>query len=359
MKYYLTLTLLLTALPGWAQEAASGFDLRATLSAGLLAGPQSTEAPRNGSPVSAGFRAMLYPTFKFNDHWSFSGAVQVHSRPYFAEELETQGYGVRADILQGTLNYSRFWKDGSLVVRVGELSSAFGSFLLHYDDADNPLIGMPQTYGYYYAPVSTYGLMGVEADATYKKIDVRGQFVNSSPANRRSIFDHDQYGNWAGGAGYTIRQGFRVGVSTFYGPYLDQHSAYYFPGEAPPHQLPAGAFGVDAQWASGHWNVQGELQRFVFDYRLIPTYHEQAGYVEVRRVLHPRWFIAQRSGYLNNSAGPGTQAFEVAAGFRPDSRQIVKFGYGLERTGGSGGKLERTIELQFVTALHPFSFARN
>jgi len=341
----------------WCQEAQAGLDLRATLSTGLFEGSAPTAQPRNGSPWVAGMRAMLYPTWKWNDHWSVSGAVQIHSRPYFAEEMRTQGFGVKSDILQATLNYARFWRDGSMVVRAGVLSSAFGSFLLRYDDATNPLINAPPTYGYYYAPVGTLGLTGVQADATYKKLDTRAQFVNSSPANRRSLFDHDQYGSWAAGAGYTIRQGFRVGASFYNGPYLSQNYPYYFPGEAPPHQLPARAFGVDAQWASGHWDIQGELQRFAMEYRLIPTFHEQAEYVEIRRVLHPRWFIAQRTAYVSNSAAPSMQTFEAAVGFRPNRSGIVKVGYGVDRVSGPTGTLARVFQLQVVTLLHPLSRA--
>jgi hypothetical protein len=343
----------------WSQEAHSGLDLRATVSLGVFEGSAATESPRNGSSWVAGVRAVLYPTWKLNDHWSVSAAVQVHSRPYFAEEMDTQGYGLKTDVLQATLNYARFWKDGSIVFRAGALSSAFGSFLLRYDDAENPLINAPKTYGYYYAPVSTLSLMGGEVDATFKKLDARAQFVNSSPANRRSIFDRDQYGNWAGGAGYTIRQGLRVGVSAYDGHYLDRQFPYYFPGEAPPHDLPARALGVDAQWATGHWNVQAELQRFVMEYRLIPTFREQAGYVEVRRVLHPRWFIAQRTGYIANSASPTAQSFEAVLGFRPNRRQIVKAGYGLDRVSGPQGSLGRTFQLQLVTLVHPSSLAGN
>ena len=359
LAVYGVTALLLTSHAAWPQEAGSGFDLHATVSAQMYDGPESTEAPRYGSPLTGGIQTVLYPTWKLNDHWSVSGAVEGHTRPYYVDELQTQGYGLKANILQATLNYSRFWKNGSMVLRAGELSSAFGSFLLRYDAADNPLVGTPQTYGYYYSRVSTLGLTGAEADGTFEKLDFRAQLVNSSPANPRSILDHDQYGNWAGGAGYTIRQGLRVGVSAFRGPYLSRHYLYYFPGEAPPNQLPAGALGMDVEWATGHWNVQGELQRFVMTYHVIPTFHEQAGYAEVRRVLHPRWFIAERTGYVASSAGTPVQEFEAVAGFRPDSRQIIKVGYGVDRTSVPGGKWERMFELQLVTTLHPLSLAGN
>src|SRR5580704_9695561 len=133
-----------------AQEANSGFDLRATLSGQAAAASESTEPPRSGSPVNAGFRSVFYPTWKLSDHWTFTGALQFYSRPYFFESFSTQGYGVKGDILQATLNYSRISDKGSILIRAGQLSTAFGSFLLHYDDADNALIDLPMEYGYYY-----------------------------------------------------------------------------------------------------------------------------------------------------------------------------------------------------------------
>src|SRR4030095_10669275 len=90
-------------------------------------------APRFGSPLTAGFRGMLYPTFKINQNWTASGTIQIHTRPYFLEQLSTQGYGAKADVLQGLLTYSRFSNNRSIVFRVGQLSSSFGSFLLRYD----------------------------------------------------------------------------------------------------------------------------------------------------------------------------------------------------------------------------------
>ena len=169
----------------WAQEASSGFELRVTASEQMATSGQLQEEPRDGSPVTGGFRAMLYPTWKIDDHWSVKGVVQVHSRPYFFDEFSTQGYGVKADILQANLSYSRFWNGGSMDVRAGALSSAFGSFLLRYDDATNPMIDMPMSYGYYGAGVTSLGLTGAQVDVTRGSVDVQTQFVNSSPANRR------------------------------------------------------------------------------------------------------------------------------------------------------------------------------
>ncbi len=93
--------------------------------------------------MTGGFRLMLYPTWKLSKHWAVAGAIQSESRPYLYSDFNTQGYGLKTTVLQGYLSYSQFWKGGSLVVRTGQLSSAFGSFLLRYDDADNALIDIP------------------------------------------------------------------------------------------------------------------------------------------------------------------------------------------------------------------------
>jgi hypothetical protein len=350
--------LLLAGAACWAQEAGSGFELRTTISTAGFYTHLLSEAPRDGGPLAGGFRALLYPTWKLNGHWAVSGAVQVHSRPYFPDEFSSQGYGIRTTILQGNLSYSQFWSKGSLVIRAGQLSSAFGSFLLRYDPATNPLILSPPGYGYYEG-VTLKGLTGAQADATVGKLDLRAQFVNSSPVNPRSVFDKDQYGTWAGGVGYTIQQGFRVGVSAFRGPYLDRHYEYYFPGEAPPRGLPASGYGIDVQWGRGPWNVYGELQKFQFAYRAIPTFNEQTGYAEVRRVLAPRWFVAARIGFEREGDEDAAQSYEAVAAYRPNTHQILKFGYLVQLGADYRGTLGNVAVVQLVTTLRPFSFARD
>jgi hypothetical protein len=235
------------------------------------------------------------------------------------------------------------------------LSSAFGSFLLRYDDAVNPLIGMAAEYGYYYSGVITLGLAGIQADVTEGRFDFRAQFTNSSPANRRSVFDSDQYGNWAGGVGYTIWQGFRVGASGYRGPYLSRAYAYYFPGEATPKDLPATAWGFDASWGHGPWNAYGEWQRFEDDYRVIPTYRYSAAYGEMRRVLNARWYLATRLGYLHPEGHPGHQIYKTAVGFRPDAHQLVKAGYEILQGSAIHGTLSNVFAIQVVTTFRVIS----
>lgn len=328
------------------QEAGSGFELRTTLSAEAFGSDELTGPPRDGDPVSGGFRAMLYPVWKLSDDWSIEGAVQIHSMPYFFDEFANPGYSVKADVMQAHLNYSHFWKKASVVVRAGMLSSAFGSFLLRYDDMVNPLIDKPLEYSYY-GGINPLGLAGIQTDVTYGKFDLRAQLVNSSPLNRRAVYDQDQYGNWAGGAGYTVKQGFRVGGSLLRGPYLSRDYPYFFPGEAPPNTLPATGVGVDVSWGRGPWNVYGEWQRFQMDYHAIPTFREQFVYGEVRRVLSPRWYVAIRQGEATHSVGPNVNVFEAAAGYRPSPFELVKLEY----------ETNKTVAIQFVTSFSPLAIA--
>jgi hypothetical protein len=335
-----------------AQEASSGVDFRATLTGQAVASNELTQAPRSGSPLVLGSRGVFYPTWKINDNWFVAGALQLVSRPFYYEDLSTPGYGAKGMVLLSTLNYSRVSNKGYILVRAGEMPTAFGSFMLRYDDADNPLVDLPIEYGYYYSTVSILGVAGAQVDAARGRWDARAQFANSSPANPRSLFAHDQYGNWAGGAGFTIRQGFRVGASAYRGPYLDRQYAYFFPGEANPSKLPANAIGLDANWAHGHTTVLGEVQRFVLPYVAIPTFRETAGYVEVKRVLSPRWYVAVRNGYSSANASGQLQTLESVAGFHLNRLELIKVSYEYEHYSTGSQRNDNTLGIQFVTTLH-------
>jgi hypothetical protein len=340
-----------------AQEAGSGFDLRSTLSTQFAASTISEEPPRSGTPVTAGFRSIFYGTWKLSDHWTAFGAWQLNSRPYFYTDLSTLGYGFNGDLVQATLSYSRVSGKGSVLIRAGQLQTAFGSFPLRYDDATNPLVDLPIEYGYD-GPVSTLGLAGAQIDASRGKWDGRLQFVNSSADNPRSILAPDQYGNWAGGGGYTIRQGFRIGASGFRGPYLVRGDSDLPAGELNPSRLPANALGIDVEWERGHWNVQGEVQRFVFPNAGVPTLRQEAGYAEVKRALNPRWYVAARSGFSGTNGDGDTQNLEAAAGFRPDRFQLIKADYELTHNSIGAYSLDKTFSIQVVTMLHLISASR-
>jgi hypothetical protein len=93
------------------------------------------------------------------------------------------------------------------------------------------------------------------------------------------------------------------------------------------------------------------------DYRAIPTFHEHTGYVEARRVLHPRWYAAVRTSYLRASAFPGREVFEIAAGYRPNPYQILKAGYTIQQGPAIRGTQANAFTLQLVTSFTPVSWA--
>ena len=345
-------TLLAVGCSAAAQESAAGVDVRATVTGQFAASSLFTQTGVDKSPASAGLRAVVYPTIKMSEHWTATAAWQLYTRPYFFDSFAQKNTGASGALLQGSLNYARVSEKGSLVIRAGILPTAFGAFLLRYDDAENPLVDLPQSYGYYYEPVSSLGVAAAQVDATHGRFDGRVQFANSSPANPRSIAARDQYGNWAGGAGVTVRQGFRIGVSGYRGPYLSRDYAFFFPGEAKPNTQIAHALGTDVQWSRGHWNVNGEFQRFVMPYALIPTYREDAAYGELRRVLTPRWYVASRIGYASATFGGTTTRYEFAAAYRPGRHELIKAGYQLNhhKTGTTAN--DNTFAVQFITTLH-------
>jgi hypothetical protein len=141
-------------------------------------------------------------------------------------------------------------------------------------------------------------------------------------------------------------------VSGYRGPYLDRHYAFFFPGEANPNTQPAYGLGTDVQWARGHWNVQGEFQRFAMAYAAIPTFREDAAYGEVRRVLHPRWFVASRIGYASATFGGTVTRYEFAAGYRPARFELIKAGYQLNHHYSGSIANDNTFAVQFITTLH-------
>ncbi|MEZ5366658.1 MAG: hypothetical protein R2748_31035 [Bryobacterales bacterium] len=303
------------------------------------------------SPAGVGFRALVYPTARLGKGWYAAGAVQVRSRRMIYEQLDEPAGQPKIDVIQAALGYERYWGKNFFGLRAGVMPTAFGSFALRYDDSVNPLIDVPVSSGYYYKNVTTLGLTGAQIDATFDKLDLRVRASTSSPANRRGPFQSDQYLSWTGGASWTFFQGLRVGVSAYRGPYLDRGYRFFRPGEIRPKDLPATGYGVDVQFARGHWNVQAELQRFQKAYTAIPTFEQVAGYGEVKYAFRPRWFVAFRGGHEQGGPPPTRTVLEGAVGYRVSPRQLVKAGYQAYRGPATHGALGDVIGVQWVTRL--------
>jgi hypothetical protein len=95
------------------------------------------------------------------------------------------------------------------------------------------------------------------------------------------------------------------------------------------------------------------------DYHVIPTFTQDMGYAEVRRTLTPRWYGAVRVGYQRFNEGPGSQTYEFAAGFRPNTHQLIKFGYTIQQGAEYPGSQGNVAAIEFVTSFRVLSLARN
>jgi hypothetical protein len=98
--------------------------------------------------------------------------------------------------------------------------------------------------------------------------------------------------------------------------------------------------------------VLGEVQRFVLPYVAIPTFRETAGYVEVKRVLSPRWYVAVRNGYSSANASGQLQTLESVAGFHLNRLELIKVSYEYEHYSTGSQRNDNTLGIQFVTTLH-------
>ena len=343
-----------------AQEADSGLDVRAVVSGQLSGSTKATEPPRSTSPFNAGYRSLLYPTVKIGEHWSVSAALETYSSHYFYEDFSDNESGVEARTQQASVNYGRVSDRGSLLIRAGELPTAFGDFPLRYDDNANALIDLPLQYGYYERPVSTAAAPAVQIDITRHRWDGRFQLADSSPTSSGYSYTHDGFRDWSGGIGYTVRQGLRIGLSAYGTPGHDDEESYDdSDGQADPSLYSAHAVGADVEWSRGHTELRSEWQMFLLRDQERELYRDQAGYAELKRVLHPRWYVAARAGFLTSEAPGGSQSYEGAVGFRPSRFQMVKAGYELQHNESNMFRFENTFTLQIVTSVHLLSLSRS
>jgi len=389
-----------------AQDSDFGISIPVTVSGGAMyTGRLQLEDP-NTPPVTAGLRLMFYPTLKLGPHWFAYAALQARLTPYFYYDAYEPNHEWYLQAVQAFIGYALNGENKSLVIKAGRLSSAFGAFPLHYDDAENPLLDQPlsyiqtltlrhdqipcgvrdlswQAYGWVslgcggvpgYAsgltPVTLYGLPGIQAEVSGYRLDGRLQVTSGSPANPLSLGHAGQYAQWTAGGGYTIRQGFRLGISGFRGPYLDPSVATLLPAGTAVRDFPASGIGADVQWARGRWSATGEWQRFRYDsphFTVSPSVISTYG--EVKSVLTPRLFVAGRVGWLKpggatdtsgaftSAFAPSVKSYEVGGGYWLNRHQLLKASYEWLRTEYGVGSSNNVTGFQLVTTFHAINWA--
>jgi hypothetical protein len=390
-----------------AQDARIGVAMPVTLTGEMMTTHRlQTFDPETRNVVLAA-RGMFYPTLKLGQSWYGYSAIQLKSEPYYYYETYYPRRGVDAALLQAFVGYSRYSEGTAMSFKVGELPVAFGSYPLRYDDAANPLLDVPLNYGSYIGLrgdrlpcdvadllrqrsygfirffcggetsnkyglwlVSLYGVPAAEVNFSLSKLDTRFQLANSSPANPQSLRSGSQHVQWTAGAGYTVRQGFRVGFSAFRGPYLEEEVEKLLPEGNSVRDYPAIGLGLDIQWAGGRWNANGEWQWHQFQYpgfRTSPAVH--SGYIELKTILNPRFYAAVRvssrrhnqpEDLIRKSDRPfqaNLQAYEFAVGYHVTHFQTLKVGYEWVRTNGISGNRNNVLGVQFVTSINSLAKA--
>jgi hypothetical protein len=391
----------LAAAPLAAQDSNFGISLPVTASGGAMYTRRPQLGEPDASPITGGFRGVVYPTLQLGSHWFAYAAVQTELTPYLYYDAYDSEHEWYLETLQAFLGYAIRTEKDSLVIKAGRLSSAFGSFPLHYDDAENPLLDQPLSYiqtltlrpdqlpcgvndllrqhygsvaslcggvggrGLGLTPVTLYGLPGVQAEFSGHRLDARVQITSGSPANPLSLSHAPDYVQWTAGGGFTIRQGFRVGVSGFRGPYLDSSVASLLPVGTTVRDFPASGLGIDVQWARGHWSTAGEWQRFQFDspnFKVAPSL--VSTYAEAKRILTPRFYVAGRAGWLlpggaTDNSGLTTGQFashiasyELGGGCWLNRHQLFKVSYEWLRIEHLAGTRTNVLGVELVTTLH-------
>jgi hypothetical protein len=397
-----------TISTAFAQEAASGIVMPITLTGGILVTQRVRDAEPESGEVFPGIRAVLYPSLKINSSWFVSSTVQVQSAPFFFYEAFYPEREIKTEVQQLFIGYTHTGERSSLGIKAGQLNSAFGAFPLRYSDAVNPLLDQPFAYAYpvklrpdqlpcgtrdlaaqvaypiyveHYCggataerngmtPVTLYGLPGVELSASWHRMDVRFQLTNSSPSNPQSLQSHSQHAQFTTGVGFTIQQGFRVGISGFDGPFLENDVLYRLSSDTTVRDFPARGMGAEIQWGSGRWSANAEWHRVAFHYpRFTVPPSVSAGYVEIKSILTPRFYAAVRGGgqefgrvldIAGNTANhflPNRQSYEAALGFHVNHLQTVKVGYEWLKTNGKSGTRNNVFGVQLVTSVNSLSKA--
>jgi len=389
------------ALSAQSQDANFGFSLPVTLSGSAMYTGRLQFADPGGAPVTAGANFMLYPTVTLGEHWFAYAAEQFRLSPYLYYDAYDPDHEWYVQTIQAFMGYQIRKEKTTVVFKAGQLSSAFGAFPLHYDDADHPELDQPlsyiqtlalrndqlpcgvsnllqQHYGYVVSqcggppggalgltPVTLYGLPGVQAEVSSHGVDGRVQVTSGSPSNPLSLSHAPQYAQWVLGGGYTIRQGWRVGISGFRGPYLAPDVAAFLPAGTSVRSFPASGLGLEMQWARGHWSAAGEWQRFQYDapgFTQAPSVTSTYG--EAKRILTPRLYLAGRAGWIKpggaaDSTGASTGQFspwvrslELGGGWWLNRHQLLKAGYEWFRIEYGTGTQTNVLGVQFVTTFH-------
>jgi len=397
------------------QESSYGISVPVTITGNAL----YTNAKQTDDGVTraaaAGFRAVASPVLRLGPHWFLYARLDLYSPSYFTGSSYSsyEEHRIDFDAMEAFVGYSVNAGQSTLLLKAGQMSSAFGLAPVEYDDSRMPLLAPPSIYTsrvnlrpdqipcgtadmlgqrtgyevefdcgggwtdrYGIAPVTLDGIPAIEAELSTHRVDARLQITNSSPANPRGLRDDSQFAQWTAGVGYTFKNGLHLGISGFRGPYLDKAVEAALPFGRSVRDFNATGIGADLQWSRGAWSTEGEWQRFRFEvpgFAVSPSV--DAGYGQVKRILSPRAYVVarvsfERFGRVVDSAHvaarhfqPPLETYEIGAGYRLNRYQLIKTGFSLANSNlgyeqaPSLGHLHGTVEIQLVSEVTGISRA--
>jgi hypothetical protein len=144
----------------------------------------------------------------------------------------------------------------------------------------------------------------------------------------------------------------------------------FLPAGTNVRNFPATGLGIDGQFAHGHWSVYGEWQHIRFDmpgFTVAPSI--TAGYIETKRVLAPRLFVAGRAGRIGTGSvtdttgisasqfAPTLTSYELASGFWLNRHQLLKVSYSWLHMAGQSSSRNNVYGFELVTHFTPPSLA--
>jgi hypothetical protein len=265
---------------------------------------------------------------------------------------------IRSENAENVVPYALYvrvrpFKGRAFDIQAGRIPPVFGAFARHSYGADgNPLIGYPLAYQYLTSlrpdaiPATADDLLlmrargwrasypvgnptpepgvpivtayrwdtGVQAHAAFKKIDAAVAVTRGTLANPR--VEDDNHGRQiAGRIGYTPVVGLVVGASAADGEFLASAITDVYAPVLGDVRYAQRAFGIDGEYSRGYFMARGELVESRWN---IPALNQpfiagpltaQAGFVEGRYRLTPRFFVAARGDRLTFSRITGERLF--------------------------------------------------
>lgn len=273
--------------------------------------------------------------------------------------LRSEPFDVRRNVLRLYALFVRVrpWRDKPFDIQAGRIPPVFGAFLRQDYGAGNPLIGLPLAYhypttmradalpasaddllrqrgrGWYvWLPITAGGGggynaqglsiisptrwdTGVQARWGDGPIEVSGAITSGTLSNPR-VEDDNGGKQISGRIGFKPAAGLSVGLSGARGAFLADRVIAAVPARVPPVDVGGPftqrAFGADAEFARGYWQLRAETIVSLWRVpaidapRLDHALRAWASSLEARWKFAPRWYLAARLDTMTFSRVTGT-----------------------------------------------------